>query len=505
MTNVNRRKFLKTTAQTAALSALPVAWSGALSAEDLAQKTSVTFPKSFYWGASTAAVQVEGSPAADGAGRSVFDIFEAKPGNIKDGSTHAVTDDEYHRYAEDIGHMRDIGLNAYRFSISWTRVLPQGKGQPNEAGLAYYDKLVDALLGANITPFATIFHFDYPEALQEQGGWLNPDSSKWLADYAHLVTSRFSDRVVNWFTINEPNIFWGFGAESGGAPLALKLGNADLVQGAHNILLGHGRSVQAIRAAAKKPVKVAMPHAGMLSLPATSSPQDIAAARTASFSVEKRAIIPDQPAMTMLNNSWWLDPVYLGHYPADPGKLFPTIEKIATPADMAIIHQPLDYCAINLYFAPTVKAGAGAGNGGDAKPEAVPDPPDQPRSHYGWAITPDLLYWAPKFLAERYKKPILVTENGVSLADTPAADGKVHDPQRVAFLNSYLAAYKRAHHEGVPLAGYFHWSLLDNWEFSQGFLEQFGLIYVDKQTQKRIVKDSAYRYKQIIATHGADL
>jgi beta-glucosidase len=215
--------------------------------------------------------------------------------------------------------------------------------------------------------------------------------------------------------------------------------------------------------------------------------------------VEKRTIIPLQPAMTLMNNSWWLDPIYLGHYPAEGYKLFPSAEKLATPADMKIIHQPVDYCAVNLYFAPTVKAGA------DGKPDLVPESPTAPHSHYGWAITPDLLYWAPKFLAERYKKPILITENGVSLADAPGPDGKVHDPQRTSFLNSYLGAYKRAHDEGVPLAGYFHWSLIDNWEFSQGFGERFGLIYVDQKTQQRIVKDSAYRYQEIVQSNGAVL
>jgi beta-glucosidase len=237
----------------------------------------------------------------------------------------------------------------------------------------------------------------------------------------------------------------------------------------------------------------------MLSLPASSSQEDIAAARTASFSVEKRAIIPGIPGLTMLNNSWWLDPIYLGHYPAEGYKLFPTAEKLATPADMRIIHQPVDYCPVNLYFAPTVKAGP------DGKPATVPEDPTAPRSHYGWAITPDLLYWAPKFLYERYKKPIVVTENGISLADAPAADGKIHDPRRIDFLNSYLKAYQRAHQEGVPLAGYFHWSLIDNWEFSQGYLERFGIIYVDHKTQQRILKDSAFRYKEIIAANGANL
>jgi len=494
MVNWNRRTFLRNSAQAAALSAMP--WSAATLAQTPAGKP---FPADFHWGASTAAMQVEGSPYADGGGRSIWASFEAKPGNIKDGSTNWVADDEYHRYAEDIGHMRDLGLNSYRFSIGWPRVLPQGKGQPNEAGLAYYDKVIDALLEAKITPFVTVFHFDYPLALQEQGGWLNPDSSKWLADYAHLLATRYSDRVTNWFTINEPNILWGFGAEAGVMPPGLKLDSAQLAQGCHNLLLGHGRSVQALRAGAKKPVKVTLPLAGMLSLPASSSKEDVAAARTASFSVEKRTIIPLQPAMTLMNNSWWLDPIYLGHYPAEGYKLFPTAEKLATPADMKIIHQPVDYCAVNLYFAPTVKAGA------DGKPELVPDSPTAPRSHYGWAITPDLLYWAPKFLAERYKKPILITENGVSLADAPGPDGKVHDPIRTKFINDYLGAYKRAHDEGVPLAGYFHWSLIDNWEFSQGYGERFGLIYVDRNTQQRIVKDSAYRYKEIVTSNGAAL
>jgi beta-glucosidase len=496
MSNWNRRTFLRHSAQAAALTTLP--WPPTALASTTTPGSS-TFPQGFHWGASTSAMQVEGSPYADGGGRSIWGAFEAKPGNIKDGSTNWVADDEYHRYAEDIAHMSDLGMNSYRFSIGWPRVLPEGKGKPNEAGLAYYDKVIDDLLAAKITPFVTIYHFDYPEALQEQGGWLNPDSSKWLADYAHLVASRFSDRVANWFTINEPNILWGFGAEAGIMPPALKLDSADLAKGAHNLLLGHGRSVEAVRAAAKKPVKVGLPYAGMFSIPASASPQDVAAARSASFSVVKRTIIPMQPPMTMLNNSWWLDPIYLGHYPAEGYKLFPTAEKLATPADMRIIHQPLDYCAINLYFAPTVKAGA------DGKPELVPDLPTAPRSHYGWAITPELLYWAPKFLAERYKKPILITENGVSLADTPSADGKVHDPERVSFLNSYLGAYKRAHRDGVPLAGYLHWSLIDNWEFSEGYSQRFGLIYVDHTTQQRIVKDSAYRYKEIIQSNGASL
>lgn len=495
MTHWDRRTFLRTSAQAAAIATIPYA------KQSLAQPahTASSFPQNFYWGASTSAMQIEGSPYADAGGRSIWGAFEAKPGAIKDNSTNWVADDEYHRFAEDIGHMRDLGLNAYRFSMSWPRILPQGKGQANEKALAYYDQVVDALLAAKITPFVTVYHFDYPDALQQQNGWLNPDSSKWLADYAHLLATRFSDRVTNWLTINEPNILWGFGNEAGLMPPALKLQSADLALGCHNLLLGHGRSVQAIRAAAKRPVKIGLPFAGVFSLPATSSAQDVAAARADSFTVKKRALIPNLPAMTLMNTAWWLDPIYLGHYPAEGFKLFPSAEKLATPADMSIIHQPVDNCSVNLYFAPTVKAGS------DGTPQPVPDPPNIPRSHYGWAITPDVLYWAPKFLAERYHKPILITENGISLADAPTPDGKVHDPQRIAFLNSYLGAYKRAHQDGVPLAGYLHWSLVDNWEFMNGYLERFGLIYVDRNTQQRIVKDSAFHYKEIIQTNGANL
>jgi beta-glucosidase len=495
MSNWNRRAFLRASAQAAVLASLDRATPG------VAQKRQhpVTFPKDFHWGASTSAMQVEGAPYADGGGRSVWADYEAVPENIKDGSTNWVADDEYHRYPEDIAHLKALGLNAYRFSISWPRVLPQGNGSANEAGLAYYDRLIDGLLAANITPFATVFHFDYPQALQRQGGWLNADSSRWLADYAHLVASRYSDRVTNWLTINEPNTGWALGAEVGAMPPGLRLSNAELALGCHNLLLGHGRSVEALRAAARRPVKVGLPFYGMFFNPASSSPQDVAAARKESFAVRRRAIFPMQPPLTVMNNSWWLDPIYLGHYPEEGYKIFPTAEKLATPADMCVIHQPVDYCAVNLYFGPAVKAG----NSGEA--ELVAESPSAPRSHYGWAITPELLYWVPKFLAERYRKPILVTENGVSLGDVPSADGKVHDPQRITFLNDYLRAFKRAQRDGVPLAGYFHWSLLDNWEFTQGYLERFGLIYVDRKTQQRIVKDSAYRYGEIVRSNGADL
>ena len=273
-----RRTFLRHSAEAAALASTP--WSKALVAQNTAATN--TFPANFFWGASTSAMQVEGSPYADGGGRSIWAAFEAQPGTIKDHSTNWVADDEYNRYAEDVAHMRDLSFTAYRFSFGWPRIMPQGKGQPNPNALAYYDRLIDDLLAAQITPIPTIYHFDLPEALQQQGGWVHPDSSKWLAEYAQILGTHFSDRVTNWLTINEPNILWGLGSEAGRLAPALKLNETDLVRGCHNLLLAHGRSVQALRAASKKPLKIALPFAGMFSLPASSSPQDIAAARAAS-------------------------------------------------------------------------------------------------------------------------------------------------------------------------------------------------------------------------------
>jgi beta-glucosidase len=292
---------------------------------------------------------------------------------------------------------------------------------------------------------------------------------------------------------------WAFDSEAGTMPPQQKLADADLVIGAHNILLGHGKSVQAIRGAAKRPLEISLPFAGLFSLPASDTPADIAAARTASFRVKKSKIAPDLPPMTMLSPGWWLDPVYLGKYPEDGLKLFPEAAKVVKPEDMKTINQPLDFCGVNLYFAPTVKTGA------DGQPEAVPDPPNIPRSQYSWAVTPDVLYWGPKFLFERYQKSIAVTENGLANDDKPASDGKVQDPERTAFLDAYLKSLLRASGEGVLLKGYFHWSLLDNFEWTQGFNQRFGLIYVDYKTQKRTLKDSAVRYTQIIRSQGAIL
>ena len=360
--------------------------------------------------------------------------------------------------------------------------MPQGRGTVNNAGLAYYDRLLYGLLKAGVTPWVTIHHFEYPESLQQVGGWLHEDSPRWFADYAHLIASHFSDRVSHWFTSNEPNVFWAGGAEAGRMRPFHDLSREQLALGAHHILLGHGRAVQALRAAAKRPVEIGLPFSGQIGLPQTESAVDIEAARKDTFSVEGRELFPGMPALLVLNTARWLDPVYLGAYPEEALARLANADKLASPDDLATIHQPLDSCCVNLYWAPRVRAGE------DGIAEQVPIPADAPRTHYGWTITPDLLFWSPRFLYDRYKKPILITENGIAVADTPTADGRVLDEQRTSFLRSYLASYLRAAQSSVPLRGYFHWSLLDNWEWTSGFKEQFGLVYVNCQTLARTGK-----------------
>ncbi len=484
-----RRTFLARSAQAAALAS-------AKASELHALTPAATFPAGFAWGTSTSAMQVEGYPYADGGGRSIWSVLDHDPAKIKDGSNNLVADDTYHLWAGDIPIMQGMGLNSYRLSLAWPRILPSGRGPVNIKALDYYDRLLDGLLKASIEPWVTIYHFDYPEALDEQGGWLHPDSPQWFAEYAHLVAARYGDRVQHWLTINEPNIYWGFMVEGGMPPSTRRLGRDELALGAHHLLEGHGRAVQAVRAAGRR-AKVGLPFAGMFKLPASESTADIAAAREQSFALVPAEIGPK--SVFFASNGWWLDPLYQGKYNPACFEYAPSLAKLATPASMALIHQPLDFCAVNLYFAPHVRAGA------EGKAEVVANPPDMPRSHAGWSINPELLYWAPRFLHERYGKAIVVTENGISLADKPDADGRIHDLKRAAFLRDYLRSYLRASEEGVPLGGYFHWSLLDNWEFTQGYTEHFGLVYVDRETQKRTVKDSAHTYAEIIRSRGTSL
>lgn len=450
----------------------------------------MAFRPDFVWGAGTSSYQVEGAAKQDGRADSVWDVFCRTPGKVYRGHTGDVACDHVNRYREDVAIMKRIGLQAYRFSVSWPRVMPDVTGRVNDAGLAFYDRLVDELLGAGIEPWVTLFHWDSPQAMEDRGGWRNRDSAAWLGEYAAVVADRLSDRVSKWITINEPQIFIGMGHKDGTNAPGLTLPTKDWLLAAHHALMGHGMAAQAIRAHAKKAPTVGWAPIGRVRVPATDSAADLAAARLATNSV----LAKDQ-----WNNTWFGDPVVLGRYPEDGLALFGAEAPQVRAGDMETICQPLDFYGINVYDAELYRAGA------DGKPELVTPAPGHPRTAFNWPIVPSALYWGPKFLYERYKLPIIVTENGLSNTDWVNVDGEVDDPQRIDYTRRYLRELRRASEDGADIRGYFHWSLLDNFEWAEGYNQRFGLVHVDFATQKRTPKRSAHWYREVIAARGANL
>lgn len=449
--------------------------------------TMTPFPTSFVWGAAAASYQIEGAAFAEGKGPSVWDVFCRQPGNIWQGDTGEVACDHYHRYQEDVHLMKELGLRAYRFSISWPRVLPEGVGAVNERGLDFYDRLVDALLAAGIEPWVTLFHWDYPHAVFRRGGWLHPDSSEWFAAYVQVVVDRLSDRVRWWMPQNEPQCFIGLGHLTGEHAPGLRLPLADVLQAAHHSLLGHGKAVQVIRSRAKLNPSIGTALVGVVKVPATDRQEDIAAARKATFAITER---------NCMNNTWFADPLLRGAYPDDGLRLFVDALPQVRAADLETMCQKLDFYGVNIYFGEVVRAGD------DGSWELEPPPTGQPLTTMGWPVTPEALYWGPKFFNERYGLPIAVTENGMANCDWVALDGRVHDPQRIDFLTRYLRAYGRAIGEGVPGIAYFVWSIMDNFEWAHGYRQRFGLVYVDYGTQRRVIKDSGYWYRDVIRSGG---
>ena len=448
------------------------------------------FPKDFTWGVAAASYQVEGAANDDGRGPSVWDMLCRKGGTIWNNQSGDAACDHYHRYKEDVALMKSLGIMAYRLSIAWPRVLPDGTGRVNPKGLEFYDRLVDELLVAGITPWITLFHWDYPYELYCRGGWLNPDSPDWFAEYAKIVVEKLSDRVRHWMTLNEPQCFIGLGHQDGTHAPGDKLGFAQVLRAGHNALLAHGKAVQTIRAASRTKPIVGYAPVGMVSAPASEIAADLAAARNAMFSLT---------AKNCWNNTWWMDPVFLGRYPDDGQKLYAAEMPPVRDADMATICQPLDFFGVNVYGGQVIRAGS------DGRPEPVPVPTGHPITAFGWNVVPESLRWGPRFFQERYKLPIVITENGMANVDWPALDGKVHDPQRIDFLHRYLLQLRRAIADGVDARGYFQWSIMDNFEWAEGYKQRFGLVYVDDPTQRRVVKDSGFWYKDVIATNGANL
>lgn len=446
----------------------------------------MSFPKDFVWGAATASYQIEGGAYEDGKGLSVWDMMCRQPGKVWEGNTGDVACDHYHRYQEDARLMGEIGLKGYRLSISWPRVLPEGVGATNPKGLAFYDRLIDALLENDVQPWVTLFHWDYPYALYLRGGWLNPDSSDWFAEYTRVVIDKLSDRVCNWMTLNEPQVFISAGHQDGRHAPGLQLGFSDVLLAAHNSLLAHGKAVQVIRARAKTKPTVGIAPVGTTIIPATDNPEDIEAARKRMFSVREK---------NCWNNTWFADPMVLGKYPEDGMKLFESEMPAVADGDMQTIYQPLDFYGVNIYRGEVIHSASGDS-------ESVRGPDGPALTTMEWRVTPEALYWGPRFLFERYKLPIVITENGMANCDWVHRDGKVHDPQRIDFIARYLSELKRAIDDGVVAKGYFLWTLMDNFEWAHGYKQRFGIIHVDYTTGKRTLKDSAYWYKDVIASNG---
>ncbi|MBT9841116.1 GH1 family beta-glucosidase [Blautia sp. MCC283] len=447
------------------------------------------FAKDFVWGAATSSYQIEGTGRDSGKGQNIWDVFTKEPGRVYEGHTGDIACDHYHRFREDVAYMKELGLKGYRFSIDWSRVLPEGTGKVNEKGIDFYNALIDELLEQGIEPYITLYHWELPYDIYKRGGWMNPEIVEWFGQYARLVAERFSDRVKYFFTLNEPQCFVGLGFLQGCHAPGVKAPLRDTFEMAHNALKAHGRAVQMLRAYGKQNVQIGYAPTSGMCYPEKETPKDIEAARKALFA------LPDDLSNWTWNVSWWSDPVILGKYPEEGMKKYEKYLPVITDEDMKLISQPIDFYGQNIYNGRCIRMGT------DGRPEEVRRPAGFPKTATNWPVTPEALYWGPKFLYERYRKPIYITENGMACHDTVSQDGKVHDPNRIDFLARYLKNLKRAAEE-IDIRGYFQWSLMDNFEWDKGYAERFGIIYVDFETQERIWKDSAYWYRDLIRRNG---
>lgn len=442
------------------------------------------FPDGFLWGCATAAYQIEGSPLADGAGPSIWQRFSHTPGMTKNGDTGDVACDHYRRMEADVRLMADLGLNAYRFSIGWARVFPEGVGRINHKGLGFYDRLVDALLEHGITPMATLYHWDLPESLDNRGGWLNPRIAEWFAEYARACFEKLDDRVQFWVTINEPWVITDGGYLHG----TLAPGHRNLFEApiaSRNLLRSHGLAVKAYRETGKHQIGIVVniepKH------PASKSAEDLAAARRAHAYMNRQ----------------YLDPIFHGRRPKELKEVFGEAWPDWPGEDVELIRQPVDFIGLNYYTRAVVHH----------DPEQYPlkaSPTRQPNSTHtalGWEVYPQALTETLIWLKNDYGNPVIyITENGSAFYDPPSVEGdRLNDPLRQSYLKKHLKAASAAIHAGVDLRGYFVWSLLDNLEWSQGYSKRFGLIHVDFTRQKRTLKGSADLYQRIIASNGKAL
>ena len=447
-----------------------------------------TFPADFLWGAASAAYQIEGYDLEDGGGASIWRTFTHTPGKIAYGDTGDIACDSYHRYREDIALLKELGVKAYRFSTSWARIDPRGNGTWNRAGLAYYDRVVDACLAAGIIPYMTLYHWELPQALQDRGGWCEEETACAFGRFAGMMARHFRGRVRNYFTLNEPQCTTSLGYFQGIHAPGLKL-KLPLVFSCHvHQMMAHGLAQRSIKAADPEAI-VGIASTGNLCYPETETPENIEAARRATFATDADNWI--------FTHHWLLDPILFGRFPACAGTALEPLVGQVSPRQLEILHTVPDMLGYNIYNGHEVRA-TESGFG------YTPKYPGYPRTALKWPVTPEVLNWGVRFLQERYGLPGYITENGLSCNDRIFLDGKVHDIERIDFLSRYLDALGRAVESGADIRGYFHWSATDNLEWHSGYGERFGLVYVDFPTGRRLPKDSFFWYKQVILTGKAD-
>jgi beta-glucosidase len=477
----SRRQFTRL----AGLSALTMAATPLRAQQGADPHPPARFPDGFLWGTATSSYQIEGAVDEDGRGRSIWDTFAHTPGKIADRSNADRANDHYHRYKEDVGLIKQLGVKAYRFSIAWPRVFPEGTGAPNPKGLDFYNRLVDELLANGIEPFATLYHWDLPQPLQDRvGGWQSSETSKAFADYAGYVAERLTDRVKSIFTVNEAGRFVNFGYGWGIDAPGLKLTPAELNQVRHHVALGHGLAVQAIRARGRAGVRVGPAENIAACLPAIDTPENIRAAEIATREL----------------NAGFLGVILEGKYTDGfleyAGKDAPKF----TADELKIIGAPIDFVGLNIYAPQFYVVAKDRAPGFDV----LPFPASFPHMNSEWLrLGPETAYWVPRLAAKVWDiKTIYISENGTSSEDKVAADGSVYDLDRIMYLRNYLTQLQRATAEGVPVRGYFLWSLMDNFEWIFGFEKRFGLYHVDFDTLARIPKLSAAFYRDVVARNA---
>ncbi len=440
----------------------------------------VAFLEGFVWGCATASYEIEGAWDEDGKGESIWDRFCHTPGHVREGDTGDVACDHYHRYRQDVALMKELGLQGYRFSISWPRIFPSGKGEVNQKGLDFYSRLVDELLAAGITPFPTLYHWDLPQALQDEGGWENRETARHFAEYAVTVVEHLGDRVKQWLIFNEPWVFTIAGYMAGIHPPGLR-DPAKALRTTHVASLAQGLAARAMRATGKvEGLGTAFSMGG--ADPASDSEEDRAAAER----------------HFRFNNLWFLEPVQNGRYPdAYPGGMDPDRLGVE-PGDMETVQAPLDFIGINLYSRTVIANHPDDPNLG-IRPVNVPD---VERTEMGWEVYPQAIHDVIARVWKDYRRPIYITENGCSYSDGPDERGVVDDQRRISFYERYLAEVARAIDEGADVRGYYAWSLMDNFEWTLGYSQRFGIVHVDYETQRRTIKQSGYWYRDVIANNG---